>query len=94
MNIYNLIFIYDRHLLRTLLGHGYDVRLVAFDAYDMLVSGSGDDTIKIWNKNSGDLLRTITGNSYTVRSIAFDANDMIVTGSNIDSTIKLWKKQI
>ena len=93
MTIYNLLFIYDRQLLRTLLGHGYGLKFVAFDAYDMLVSGSGDDTIKFWNKNTGDLLRTITGDRYAVTSIAFDANDMIASGS-WDSTIKLWKKQI
>ncbi len=68
------------------------MRFVAFDAYDMLVSGSSDETIKIWNKNTGDLLRTLDNGDY-VNSIAFDANDMIAIGS-WDSTIKLWKKQI
>ena len=39
------------------------------------------------------LLRTLTGHGGSVWSVAFDASYMIASGS-IDSTIKLWKKQI
>ena len=57
----------------------------------MLASGSRDSTIKLWNKNTGELLRTLSGHGAAVTSVAFDANDMFASGS-IDYTIKLWDK--
>ncbi len=65
---------------------------VAFDANDMHASGSRDSTVKLWNKNTGELLRTLSGHDYTVTSVAFDANDILASGSDYDCTIKLWDK--
>jgi len=71
---------------------------VTFDANDMIASGGHDMTIKLWNKNTGDLLRTLTGHgdgvNYAlngVSSLAFDANDMLASGS-WDRTVRLWNK--
>jgi len=57
----------------------------------MLASGSWDDTIKIWNKNSGDLLWTLTGHVDYVNSVAFDSTYLLASGSK-DTTIKIWDK--
>jgi WD40 repeat protein len=57
----------------------------------MIASSSWDKTIKLWNKNTGDLLRTITCNCVYVGSVAFDANDMIASVSS-NGTIQLWNK--
>ncbi len=43
---------------------------VSFDSNDILASGSGDSTIKLWNKNTGGLLRTLSGHGSWVRSVA------------------------
>jgi len=74
--------------LRTLNGHGSRVVSVAFDSNNILASGSGDSTIKLWMKNTGDLLRTLNGHGSWVRSVAFDSNNILGSGS-YDSTIKL-----
>jgi len=61
----------------------------------MIASSSWDNTIKLWNKNTGDLLRTITGNGGYVGSVAFDANDMIASSETKQygsETIQLWNK--
>jgi len=56
----NLLELYiTGSLLRTITGHNNIVRSVAFDSTYLLASGSYDMTIKIWNKNSGDLLWTL-----------------------------------
>ncbi len=60
-----------------------------FDFNDILASGSYDRTIKLWNKNTGDLLRTLSGHYNLVQSVAFDSNDILASGSG-DYTIKLW----
>ena len=62
-----------------------------YKSNDIRSSGSGDITIKLWNKNTGGLLRTLSGHGGSVRSVAFDSNDILASGSS-DSTIKLWSK--
>ena len=62
---------------------------VAFDPKEILVSGSEDRTIKLWNKNTGNLLRTLRGHGNWVWTVAFDSNDILASGSR-DNTIKLW----
>ena len=81
-----ILIAYD--LLRTLSGHGDYVYSVAFDSNDILASGSSDSTIKLWDKNTGDLLRTLSHGDW-VESVAFDSNDILASGSG-DRTIKLW----
>ncbi|MBV6343242.1 hypothetical protein, partial [Candidatus Magnetobacterium casensis] len=56
----------------------------------MLVSGSDDQTIKLWGLPEGNLIKTLTGHSQTVSSIAISPDGkMLVSGSD-DQTIKLW----
>ena len=77
--------------MRTLTGHGDSVYSVAFDNNDIIASGSVDKTIKLWNKNTGDLMRTLTGHGGYINYVAFDNNDILASGS-LDWTIKLWSK--
>ncbi len=61
-----------------------------FDSNDILASGSGDRTIKLWNKNTGDLLRTLSGHGNWVGSVAFDSKDILASGDGSDTI--LWNK--
>jgi WD40 repeat protein len=55
-----------------------------------LVSGSNDQTIKVWNLRTGQLLRTLSGHSDYVSCLAISSdNQTLVSGSN-DQTIKVW----
>jgi len=78
-------------LLRTLEGHEDSVMSIAFDsAGRTLASGSGDDTVKLWDVANGKLLRTFKGHKNGVMSVAFDsAGRMLASGSG-DDTVKLW----
>ncbi len=68
-----------------------NVRTVAFDSKNILASGSYDRTIKLYDKNTGDLLRTINGHGSYVETVAFDSNNILASGS-YDRTIKLYYK--
>ncbi len=57
---------------------------------DILYSGSLDKTIKLWNKNTGDLLRTLSGHGNLVWSVAFDSNDIRI--ENLASVS--WKRSV
>ena len=55
-----------------------------------LASGSGDNTIKLWNTKDGSLIRTLTGHTYTVTSLAVLQDGITLASGSDDNTIKLW----
>ena len=62
-------------LLRTLTGHGEDVRAVAFGSTYLFANSSYDMTVKIWN--TGYSLRTLYKHDYIVFLLAFDSNNLL-----------------
>jgi WD40 repeat protein/uncharacterized caspase-like protein len=62
----------------------------------LLASGSQDQTIKLWDLETGKLLQTFSGHSNRITAIAFVPNHadppILVSGSG-DNTIKLWNCQ-
>ena len=71
--------------------HSDDVTSVAFspDA-TRLLSGSGDNTVKVWDTASGHLIRTFEGHDRQVTSVAFSPDGARVLSGSYDNTIKLW----
>ncbi|MDB9444228.1 hypothetical protein PN497_23160 [Sphaerospermopsis kisseleviana CS-549] len=79
------------NLLQTLTGHSYSVSSVAYSPDGQtLASGSGDNTIKLWNVNTGNPLQTLTGHSDSVRSLAYSPDGQTLASGSRDKTIKLW----
>ena len=78
-------------LLKNLIGHSGYVYSVAFSPDGTkIISGSMDQTIKIWDANTGQCLKTLKGHSEYIYSVAFSPDGRrIVSGSN-DKTIKIW----
>ncbi|KAI9373897.1 WD domain protein, partial [Aspergillus egyptiacus] len=77
--------------LQTLEGHSGWVWSVAFSADgQLLASGSGDQTIKLWDPATGTLKHTLGGHSDWVWSVAFSADSQLLASGSSDQTIKLW----
>lgn len=76
---------------RTFEGHTDDVLSVAY-SYDskLVVSGSRDRNVKIWNTATGKCQQTLKGHSDWVRSVAFSHNSKLIASGSDDKTIKLW----
>ncbi len=75
----------------TLMGHRGEVNTVVVSADGKtIISGSDDQTIKIWDLNSQKLLRTLKGHTDWVYDIAISADSQIVSGSK-DKTLRLWQ---
>ena len=71
---------------RTFLGHNDTVRCLQVGG-GVLVSGSYDNTLKIWNVDTGLCTNTLRGHTDSVLCLQFDARK-IVSGS-ADRTIRV-----
>ena len=75
----------------TLEGHTDNVWSVAFRPNGkMLASGSWDQTVRLWNVNTGHLLHTLRGHTDTVMSVAFSPDGNTLASGSWDGTIRLW----
>ncbi len=62
-------------------GHVWEVTSVAYSPDGKtLASGSGDETIKLWQVSDGSLIRTLTGHTESLLSVAFSPDGSGATG--------------
>ena len=74
------------------LATGHSVKSVVYSPDGRyLASGSGDDTIKIWEVATGKELRTLTGHSSLVSSVVYSPDGRYLAGGSWDNTIKIWE---
>jgi sugar lactone lactonase YvrE len=74
------------------LGHSGSVNSVAISPDgQILVSGSDDKTITIWDLSTGQELRTLTGHSESVNSVAISPDGQTLLSGSRDNTIKIWR---
>jgi WD40 repeat protein len=78
-------------LRRTFTGHSDSVNAVAITPDGkQVISGSRDNTLKIWNLDTAEELFTLTGHSNLVRAIAVTPNGKWVISGSEDNTLKIW----
>ena len=77
-----------------LIGHTFSVLSVAYSPDGTrLVSGSTDNTVRIWNSETGHLLSTLNGHSNPVLSVAYSLDGSRIVSGSGDNTILVWDAQ-
>nr|VFJ61812.1 MAG: WD40 repeat [Candidatus Kentron sp. FW] len=81
--------------VRLLKGHSNVIQGLAFSPDGKrLLSGSADDTARLWDMETGKILRVLRGHSDAIYAVAFSppeekGGERLVTGSD-DQTLRLW----
>jgi len=77
--------------IKTLKGHGGSVNSV-IESHDgkYIISGSGNKTIKIWDKETGKCIKTLKGHGGPVYSVIESHDGKYIISGSGDETIKIW----
>ncbi len=77
--------------LHTLTGHTHIVSSLAI-SHDgkLLLSGSRDRTIKIWQIETGQLIHTLNGHTEAINAIALSPDGQTIASASTDQTVKIW----
>jgi len=72
-------------------GHEHEVSCVEFmQGGDFLLSCSRDQTIKMWDTNSGYCVQTIKGHSEWVKRIAVNSKGNLLASSCAGAIVMVW----
>ena len=81
----NIIDPIEGLVINTLAGHKKYVNSISVGENGLLMSGSDDQTIKIWNVNDVTLVRTINAFDYWVKAVAVLPNGNLASaGKDVD----------
>jgi WD40 repeat protein len=81
-------------LLRTLTGHNDAVNAVVITPNGkQAISASEDNTLKVWDLQSGGTLKTLTDHTSAVKAVAITRDGQQIVSASWDKTLKVWDLQ-
>jgi len=76
---------------KSLRGHSHFVQdVVVSSDGQFALSGSWDNTLRLWDINFGTTARRFVGHTQPVHSVAFSADNRQIVSASRDRSIKLW----
>ena len=74
--------------------HGWRVKVLVFSSDGKsLVSGSRDNSIRLWDVETGNAFAILSGHVGEVNALAFSADGTTLISGSIDGTILLWDSE-
>ena len=89
----NLIHLGDSYTVapHTTLTYSSTINNIAFSPTNpLLASGSVDNTVQLWNRDTQTLLSTLRGHTDSVASVAFSPDGSLLASGSADRTVRLW----
>ncbi|MCA9142102.1 MAG: hypothetical protein H6821_15805 [Planctomycetaceae bacterium] len=81
-------------IVRQVEGHSRDVMSIGFLPDGHFVSGSRDNTIRVWASPSNELVRTLNNHTNEIHDIAVRLNSpeppFVIASSSADRTVRFW----
>ncbi len=80
-------------MIPSLIMHGHRgaVRaLAAFRDSDFIVSASADQSLRLWNAETGECTRTLAGHEGAVTAVALADEGRVIVSGSADGTVRLW----
>lgn len=76
----------------AIAGHGEPILCAQFSpvSSSILATGSGDNTARIWDTDTGTPLHTLKGHTSWVLTVAFSPCGSILATGSMDNSIRLW----
>ncbi len=72
-----------------------EVRALSFShSEDLVVTGSRDGTVGLWNTVDGQARQRFRGHRGAVYAVAFSPDDVFVLTGGRDGTVRLWQKEV
>ena len=73
-------------------GHGKTItKLVEVPKQPLMVTASADDTVRIWNEDSGAAVRTLSGHTDYVYALAVSPDGTLIASGSFNGEVKIWK---
>jgi len=81
-------------LRKILAGHQAGVTSIAVSPDGQrLASGSSDETVRLWDAQTGAELRRLEGHTNNVKSVSFSPDGQRLASGSSDETVRLWDAQ-
>ncbi|KAI8377735.1 WD40-repeat-containing domain protein [Radiomyces spectabilis] len=79
----------DPYHVRTLRGHSHSVRAIATHG-NILVSGSYDNSVGVWNLETGRMIHRMEEHTQKVYDVVIDAPRHRCMSGSLDSSVRIW----
>jgi WD40 repeat protein len=66
--------------------------VISSDNY-LIVTGSEDKTIRVWERDSGTQLQELKGHNASVWSVAISLDQKLIVSGSDDKTIGVWDRE-
>eukprot|EP00741_Cyanophora_paradoxa_P003408 tig00000704_g3311.t1 len=85
-------FVIPNALRQTLKGSKGNVKCVEFLGEEgrMIISGSSDNHVRLWNTESGECVRVLQGHSSRIWDVSSNKTGEYIASGSGDGTVRLW----